>query len=127
MNENKFKEMISKIATWYIPFVKDGRSHDIKITDDETINPNTGIVIEEFITPPQPCNWCGKIVKQKTLFQHVTRKKTNESFWVGYCKTCEMYKNHYTGEMQEDSPTNLVRAKNWSENRRDAQLKRNEK
>lgn len=124
MNEEKFKDQLSKIARWFIPIVNDYSQvkKPAVNANPEAINTTLGPIIEELTIPPTPCDWCGKIVNQSVNYQRVL-PKVNElpktkSVWVSHCKTCGLYKNPVTEELQKNFPNEVTSNRKWSEKRR---------
>jgi hypothetical protein len=126
MNDTLFKQHLSKIARWFTPYLKDGAVGLKKPpvnADKDLLNPTLGPVIEELITTPSPCDWCGKIVTQEATYQRVLPRpnepKLSKSIWISHCKTCGLYKNPRTDQMQRHFPTEVPNPKTWSKKRRD--------
>jgi hypothetical protein len=124
MNEEKFKDQLSKIARWFIPIVNE--YSQIKKpavnANPNSINSSLGPIIEELTIPPAPCDWCGKIVNHEASHQRVLPRPTDEprtkSIWVSHCRTCKMYKNPITNQMQNHYPVEVPAVSTWSAKRR---------
>ena len=124
MNDTLFKNQLSKIAKWFTPIINEySQTKKPAVNANlDSINPRLGPIIEELTTPPQPCEWCGKIVNQCASHQRVLPRENEaprtKSIWVSHCKTCNMYKNPITEQMQKHYPVEVPSNKTWSAKRR---------
>lgn len=124
MNEEKFKSILSTFARWYTPYIRDGNTGLKKPpvnANPNDINPTLGPVIEELLLTPSPCDWCGKIVNQEATHQRrlpSTDREPQPQVWVSHCKTCGLYKNPITEQMQRHYPVEVPSIKTWSAKRR---------
>lgn len=127
MNDNKFKDKLSEIAKWYIPIINEySQAKKPAINSNHNlINSTLGPVIEELTTPPQPCDWCGKIVNQCVSYQRVIPRENDpnaKTIWIEHCQTCHTYRN-VDGGLQKSCPKevrttwNPLRRSNFNANK----------
>lgn len=110
MDNDEFKNKLSKICKWYIPIVNEGRGCSgalRKPKPESKSNPSLGPVIEQMYPMLKPCEWCGNIVDQKT---NHTRRITEpdkrgvavrcEPYWEHSCHTCKKIWDPSTGQVK---------------------------
>jgi hypothetical protein len=93
MDENKFKEELSKVALWYTPVYTDSSQKLIKPRTTSDVNSTLGPVIEELKPILRECPGCSKICSQRcthTLRFKSIDGKRNQRRWEHTCQTCSM-------------------------------------
>ena len=108
MDDNEFKNKLSKIAKWYIPIVSEGRGckgHLRKPMPDSETNETFGPVIEELIPQLKPCEWCGVVCNQKQnhtmRFMSIDGKRPKRR-WDHSCQNCRRHWDSKTGKLKEN-------------------------
>jgi hypothetical protein len=121
MDDNKFKEELSKIAKWYIPVISEGsgcRGNLRKPMPDCEINPSMGPVIEELLPLMRVCDGCSKICDQRcshTLRFKSIDGKRDKRRWEHSCQTCKMPLDPETLKVKEKTKSAYMLAKEQAE------------
>jgi hypothetical protein len=113
MDDNKFKEELSKIAIWYIPIVSDTQLYR-KPMPDSVENNTIGPVIEQLLPNLRECPSCSKICDQRcnhTLKFTSLDGKRPKRRWEHSCQTCRMPLDPVTMKVKEKAKSNYMKAK----------------
>jgi len=104
VDDVEYKFRLSQIGRWYIPIVNERTSFERKPMPDSQPNATLGPVLEEVYPLLKDCQWCGKLVDQKTnhtlRFMSIDGKRPKRR-WEHSCQTCRRQWNSETGQLKE--------------------------
>lgn len=99
MDDDKFKQLLSEIADWYIPIQSETADRLRKPMPASEINRSLGPVIETLHPQANPCTLCG--VATVSRWRHT--KKVNSAgrkiCWLHECGTCGRGIDPSTGDL----------------------------
>jgi hypothetical protein len=118
VDDTEYKFRLSQIGRWYIPIVNGRTSLQRKPMPDSQTNPSLGPVLDEVYPILKDCQWCGKLVDQKT--KHTLRfmsidGKRPERRWEHKCQTCKRQLDAQTGKLKEETKSRNQIAKEQHE------------